>query len=407
MQQNLEKNFKIAFVGGADHPIPAIRGGAIQTLVTAILDKNESKEYFQIDIYTCVDDGLRDIKYKNAYIYQINHKSLLNRVEDFTYKLLRKILFNRLPYRNAFMTQVNAILKKRKYDAIIYETSDAEFLQVKRFHNEKIFFHIHSDYLNEKSYQIDKIINNCDYFIAVSNFIKKRLELVTNDKSKVIVLPNAIDVKRYQNEKEIAERSVIRKKYGFTENDNVIIFCGRLSHEKGCLELLQAAETIPNCKVLIVGGENFNSNIQTDYVKKLKVVANKMPDRVIFTGYINHIDIAKYMHAADIAVVPSVCNEASSLTLLEFRACGLPTIATNIGGIVENCNSESTIKVNLNNDFINNLRKAIELLCQNKDKRCSMKTFALLNIEAYDYETYYSNFCNMINKLCGGCDNGN
>mgnify|MGYP004647882283 CR=1 FL=1 len=402
-----KKIYRVAIVGGMDHPIPAIHGGAIQTLVTALLDKNEDQGFFKFDVYTCADKMLNSLHYKKTTIYQINHRKLFIQFWIGVYRLFRKLSGNILPYKNAFMLLVNLKLSRQKYDAIIYETSDNEYLQVKRHDRERILFHVHADYLKNDSYGIERIVNNCDKFVAVSDFIKSRLQNITEDADKIVVLRNAVDVEQFQKLSSAQFRKSIRGKYGIKDDDFLLLYCSRLSPEKGCLELLKAVESIPSCKLLIVGGENFDSNDITPYVQKLLKHAEKLQNRVIFTGYVAHEDVAKYMYAVDAAVVPSVCNEACSLTLLEFMACGLPTIASNTGGIPEFCNDSTTIKVTLEKNFEENLRKAIIKILDDVQLRTSMGSAARNLVERFDYMNYYSHFCEMIDTLCGGNEDGN
>ena len=80
----------IAFIGTPDYPIPAIRGGAIQTLVTALIDKNEENPKFNITIYTINDSELNDIKYKNTDIIGIKLTSL-GKLKLIIRKILRRL----------------------------------------------------------------------------------------------------------------------------------------------------------------------------------------------------------------------------------------------------------------------------------------------------------------------------
>ena len=53
------------------------------------------------------------------------------------------------------------------------------------------------------------------------------------------------------------------------------------------------------------------------------------------------------------------------MTLLEYRATGLPTIASKMGGIPEYCNKNTTLLVEYNESFIEGLAEAIQLLNYN------------------------------------------
>ena len=104
----------------------------------------------------------------------------------------------------------------------------------------------------------------------------------------------------------------------------------------------------------------------------------------------------RYYNIADIAVVPSICNEAASLTLLEYRATGLPTIASKMGGIPEYCNKNTTLLVEYNESFIEGLAEAIQLLKCDDMLRDRMSEQATLDLEQFGYTSYYKNFVDII-----------
>jgi len=188
----------------------------------------------------------------------------------------------------------------------------------------------------------------------------------------------------------------MRAKFGFADNDIIFVYCSRLSPEKGCLELIMATKLVANAKLLIIGGENFSSNKETQYTIKLKSAADSIKQRVHFTGYISHDEIPQYLSIGDVGVVPSVCNEAASSTMLEMHAASLPVIASNRGGIPEYCEPSNTVLVDTDQFFVRNLAKSMEQFISNPQMYNMMKEHCMDGIDYYDYDSYYQRFIKLI-----------
>ena len=184
------------------------------------------------------------------------------------------------------------------------------------------------------------------------------------------------------------------------ERDFLFGYCGRLSKEKGVLELIKAFNMLSKkAKLLIIGGSNFDSNKTTDYVKELQRESKDSPN-IVFSGFVKHEVTNKLLQICDVGVVPSVCGEACSLSLLEFTRSGVPTIAANVGGIKEFATS-STKLVEMNSNYISNLKQAMEKIME--EYHLLKKDQNFNNFDAkYSPEAYYNNFCRIIDLLKRG-----
>ena len=98
---------------------------------------------------------------------------------------------------------------------------------------------------------------------------------------------------------------------------------------KGLLYLFMAMEQlikkIPNCRLVMAGNGNFESIIN---------LTKYFSGHISFLGFIPFEDVVSLCHEADIGVIPSL-QEQCSYVALEMMHCGLPVVASDIGGLKE------------------------------------------------------------------------
>ena len=185
-----------------------------------------------------------------------------------------------------------------------------------------------------------------------------------------------------------------RKEMGINDSDFIIVFSGRLTKDKGILQLIQAikqVQEIPNLKLLIIGASAYGKDKQpTSFIKQLEKESESIKDKVVFTGFINYEQVPSYLKMADIAVVPSMWEEPFGLTVVETMASGLPLITTRSGGIPEICEGVATIVDREN--IVKNLANAILDLYKHPEKRAAMAKASLERSKLFDKETYAKNF---------------
>lgn len=155
-------------------------------------------------------------------------------------------------------------------------------------------------------------------------------------KNNFNILNNAIDAKRYDFNKLVAES--VKKELG-VENKFVIGHVGRFSKVKNHSFLIDIFKELiliyPNSRLILVGtGETM------DVIKK-KVMHYNLLDKVIFLGLRN--DINRLMQAFDIFVLPSL-YEGLPVTIVEAQASGLRCIISD--KVPEQCCFTDNVMIN-------------------------------------------------------------
>lgn len=123
----------------------------------------------------------------------------------------------------------------------------------------------------------------------------------------------------------------IREKLGIAPNKRMILFVGNIIPIKGVLYLIEAMKgvEVPDVQCLVIG-----AGVDKEYMNELRAIADSAGVDVRFMGPVPYEEIALWMNAADIFVLPSL-EESFGLAALEALACGTPTIATSVGGLRE------------------------------------------------------------------------
>lgn len=171
-------------------------------------------------------------------------------------------------------------------------------------------------------------------------------------------------------------------------DETVFLYTGRLMPEKGVKELVEAFlvvnQQFPKTKLLIAGGTK--SMRATDSYRESLLSLSKDNQNIIFTGYVEYQSMYKYYQIADIQVVPSICNEAFGLVLLEGLPSNLTVIATKSGGIPEVLKDDA-IYVNRENLVEDLVAKMTQVLKEERE----IKDYKAI-IEKFSIENYCQNF---------------
>ena len=124
-----------------------------------------------------------------------------------------------------------------------------------------------------------------------------------------------------------AARERVRRALG-AEERFVVVLVGRLIREKGPELLLRAAARLPGEIVVWMIGDGAES-------APLQALAETLglEGRVLFLG--DRGNVEPFLQAADCLACPSQWEEAAGLVNIEALACGLPVVATRVGGIPE------------------------------------------------------------------------
>ncbi len=164
------------------------------------------------------------------------------------------------------------------------------------------------------------ILHQSERIIAVSQAVSEHAQKLGVPQRNLRVIPNGVDLEKFQPN---CHRL-------FTRDHVNVVFIGRLIFNKGPQYIVEAAPTVlkefPHVKFKFIGDGPLRKDLE-QRVKNLKLES-------VFEFVGLKDNIPALLQDADLLVRPSLL-EGMPLAVLEAMACGLPVVATSVGGTAE------------------------------------------------------------------------
>jgi glycosyltransferase involved in cell wall biosynthesis len=280
---------------------------------------------------------------------------------------------------------INDFLVRNKINLIILSGIDSfVFWFAKNRHRlnvKKVFCIIEGSdlFIGYKKYdpkrKIIPLLENFDKLIFVSRSFKEEIDKIYKFK-KYFILPNGYDSNTF----------FINEKFN-KENDIItIISVGGLNYIKGHDILLKSLLYVNfKYKLLIIGDGDYKKRY-VEFIQKYKINGEIL-------GYKDKNDIAVLLNKSDIFCLPSR-SESFGISAVEAMACGLPVVASRVGGlkdlIVE---YENGLFFEPNNPH--SLAQALDLATKIKWNKYQIAKNTLDN---FSYDIWFKRFNGLVNE---------
>ena len=243
------------------------------------------------------------------------------------------------------LSAIYKIYKKEKFDSVHSVTPKAGLLNALAGKLARIPHRIHiytgQVWATRKGFMrsllkfMDKIpaIFNTELLVDGMSQRKFLIEEGVLKENNSFVLANGsicgVRLERFNISEEI--RKTEREKFGFTEDDVVFIFLGRLNHDKGIGELYEAFDKFvvenPRAKLLLYGSD------EEGYEKKSQKYLNIIRDKNFFYPGLTRTPFDA-LQAGDVFVLPT-WREGFGSSVIEAQALALPVITSDAYGVVD------------------------------------------------------------------------
>lgn len=179
-----------------------------------------------------------------------------------------------------------------------------------------------------------EILERANCVVATSPQERETLRSLVSTHGQIEVIPCGTDTDNFR----LTSKTHARAKLKLGSHEKVVLYVGRFDERKGIETLVRAfallkEEDIQNLKLIIVGGSSAN---MPDGIERARIenLVNELglKDVTFFAGRIGHDILPLYYTAADVCVIPSH-YEPFGLVAIEAMACGVPVVASNVGGL--------------------------------------------------------------------------
>lgn len=369
---------KVALITSGYFPVPPSKGGAVEALVQYLIEQNEKRGGLELIVYSCDDPNacVQAEVFSRCTFRFVRTPAVVRGLDRLVYFVAKNVLrkqkhmsYRYIFQRLHFIWSAGRGLAAEPVDRVVFENSPTLLMSMrvagnKERYADRCIYHMHN--VVPGLFGCEEEIFSCRRVFGVSRYTLGELKGLANgrlDDSKLFVLKNRVDESIFTGRISDERASELRTRHGVSSDAKVVLFGGRLTPEKGALELVEAFSRLrsDNVVLLVLGSYYYGSEMRSEYEEKLAAAAESLGDSIVFTGFIDHADMPDYYALADVVCAPSVWSDSAPLAVIEPLTAGRPLITTEMGGIPEYAtDGVDSVVLPVDDQLVHNLAEAID-----------------------------------------------
>jgi glycosyltransferase involved in cell wall biosynthesis len=178
-----------------------------------------------------------------------------------------------------------------------------------------------------------RIAQSCDQVVATCRDEAGELTRAGVPAGQISVVPCGVDTSMFTPDGPAARRNGRPR----------LLALGRLVERKGVATVIDALARLPDAELVVAGGPDRRDLHTSDDYRMLLETArvHGVAERVIFTGSVARADVPALIRSADV-VVAAPWYEPFGIVPLEAMACGVPVVASAVGGLTDSIVDQQT-----------------------------------------------------------------
>jgi glycosyltransferase involved in cell wall biosynthesis len=250
------------------------------------------------------------------------------------------------------------------------------------------------------AWPVRRAYRTANRFVCISRAIERETLDAGVPRDRVVYLPHPVDTRQYSPASE-AERVAARAELHVPLQAAVVVFVGRLSREKGVMDLLEAWAGLqqPNAYLILVGPDMPGHPWDAGAEGRAFVARRGLDSQVRFAGAQRPDQVALWLRSADLAVHPSRF-EAFGIAALEALATGLPVIASDVGGL-RDLVEDGVNGLRVPSGNVAALRETLRRMVTDQALRRRLAAAAVASARAFDEQVVLGQFADLLDRLAG------
>lgn len=232
---------------------------------------------------------------------------------------------------------------------------------------------------NHTRERLQEEINNTDFFLAGSNFVKNSLLYSGANEKSVFVINYGVDRGQFSFSEPSPSKYPLR-----------VLFVGQINFRKGLHHLLKVVSLYDKSKIVlnVAGGFSPGNVLYEEY---------KNRENINFMGFVTRDRISEVFSQSDVFVLPSLA-EGFALVSLEALSSGCPVVCSTNSG----CND---VIVEKQNGFVvevseeNQLKEKMDWFLANMDKIPTMKRNARKTVDNLSWNDYHKKVFDTVSSI--------
>jgi D-inositol-3-phosphate glycosyltransferase len=238
-----------------------------------------------------------------------------------------------------------------------------------------------------------ELAREADALLATTAAEARALEAMGAPTSRVRVVPCGVDLRRFSPH----GRTWARGASGRAR----IVVAGRLVARKGIAEVIRALPNLPGADLVLAGGPPGAMILDDPVAAALADLADQLgvANRVSLLGSVSRRDMPALLRSADV-VACCPWYEPFGLVALEAMACGVPVLATAVGGLAETV-VDGVTGVHVPPRDPAAIAEALDRLLSRPDERLRMGRAAARRARRYGWDGIAAQTLDVVRGLVG------